>query len=564
MHLRKGLNESQQLGKVGGSQTGDGIPSLGGLITDLSAARLSALVVTRGDILEDGGVRSVGLVEEGDSKTKRGLVVVKTVRVQESNDGSEDGGRARGSIDLLEVVRESNEVVVTEGGDIGETTVLGAEVLGRGEGNTRLEVSSNNIGLVAGGGDVVRETSSSGDQSSGVRANLLSGRRSALELLADGGKGASGVGSGVGELSGSDGDNPGGSSRENGGEGLALGRARWVTISRGTLVTRSSEEGDTDGSDLLELNVGTLDVLLGGLITSAVTNITLVGLGPSPGHGDNERGVLGGEEIGGEVVHPVSDGPEPDGGGLGDGTSVLDIQSGLSIGVRSGEGSNNVGDRDIRDAVLLGEVLQVLLVVGLVILELNKANGRVLVDGELSRDVVEAVDGGGDDVSIEVGIIDGGSLGVADGWELVKSSNEINVLSNLIGDGVGSNSLGDDSVLLDVTELKESGLQQALDEAHGSSDLDHITVINNSGSSSISQESSNLLRDISGRGNQLSDLLSGPPLSIVLGADVRDVKEGALQNIKVLLSKSKTDGHLSRGVSSVHLSPLRSDCKSIA
>lgn len=117
------------------------------------------------------------------------------------------------------------------------------------------------------------------------------------------------------------------------------------------MVTRGSKEGDTDGSNLLELNVGTLDVLLGGLITSAVTNITLVGLGPSPGHGDNERGVGGGEEIGGEVVHPlnqdkdiinddckkmkakmneernivmidipVGDGPEPDGGALSDGS----------------------------------------------------------------------------------------------------------------------------------------------------------------------------------------------------------------------------------------------------
>lgn len=53
--------------------------------------------------------------------------------------------------------------------------------------------------------------------------------------------------------------------------------------------------------------------------------------------------------------------------------SVLDVQSGLSIGVRSREGSNNVGDVNVGDVVLLGEGLQVLLVIGLVILELNKA-----------------------------------------------------------------------------------------------------------------------------------------------------------------------------------------------
>lgn len=86
------------------------------------------------------------------------------------------------------------------------------------------------------------------------------------------------------------------------------------------MVTGGSEEGDTNGTNLLELNVGSINVLLGGLITSAVTNIALVGLGPSPGHTDNERGVLGGKEISGKVVHPVSNGPEPDGGGLGNGS----------------------------------------------------------------------------------------------------------------------------------------------------------------------------------------------------------------------------------------------------
>lgn len=78
-------------------------------------------------------------------------------------------------IDLLEVSGDGNEVVVSKGGDIRETTVLGIEVSGGGEGNSGLQVGSNHIGLVAGGGNVVGETSSSGDQSLRERANLLFG-----------------------------------------------------------------------------------------------------------------------------------------------------------------------------------------------------------------------------------------------------------------------------------------------------------------------------------------------------------------------------------------------------
>lgn len=68
---------------------------------------------------------------------------------------------------MLELTTIGNEVVMAKGGNIRETTVLGIEVLGGREGNSGLQVGSNNISLVAGGGHVVGKTSSSGDQSSG-------------------------------------------------------------------------------------------------------------------------------------------------------------------------------------------------------------------------------------------------------------------------------------------------------------------------------------------------------------------------------------------------------------
>jgi len=71
--------------------------------------------------------------------------------------------------------------------------------------------------------------------------------------------------------------------------GLVSSAAR-VLVSRGTLVSRGSHQGNSEGRDLHELSVDLLDVLLS---RSAGVNLALQRLGPSPGHGDDERAGLG-------------------------------------------------------------------------------------------------------------------------------------------------------------------------------------------------------------------------------------------------------------------------------
>jgi hypothetical protein len=280
--LREGLNVVEHGREVGGSETSQRIPSLGGSETVLGAARLSALVGTSGDIVEGSGGSSGHLVQDGVQEAERGLLVVLTVRVQQRDDGTEDGGRARGSVNLLELTLDGDQVGVSEGRNVRETTVLVVEVLGGRESDARGQVGGDGGRLPSGSGDVVRETTTSGDQGVGVRANLLLSGGGALVALASGLVEDLSLTSVGGELSGSDGGNPRRGTREDGGDGSLGGVAVGVGISGSTLITRGSQEGNTSTGDLHELSVDTLDISLrvGALLS---VDLALLGLGPSPG-----------------------------------------------------------------------------------------------------------------------------------------------------------------------------------------------------------------------------------------------------------------------------------------
>jgi len=261
---------------------------------------------------------------------------------------------------LDELAIEGNQVVVTQGGHIRETTVSLDEILGGWEFDSRLEVRVNDRLLVRRHLDIVRETSSGSDQGSWVGANFLSGGCSACEFAADRGlsiSAGSGVG-GVGEHGSSNGKNPRAGSRENGRQGL-LSRviAIRISITRSTLISGSSKEGDSSQTDLLEFNVSTVHILLGSLISSAVANLALAGLRPSPAHADNKRCLVGSKQIDGKVVHPASNSPEPHGGGLCNCSSVFDIKGRFCIRGRGLEGTHNVANANSRgDVVLFGKI----------------------------------------------------------------------------------------------------------------------------------------------------------------------------------------------------------------
>lgn len=74
---------------------------------------------------------------------------------------------------MLKLILVGNQVVVAQSGNIRETTVVFVELGRGGEGNAGLEVSGDGAGLVGGGGDVVGETTSGGDEGLGDGAHFL-------------------------------------------------------------------------------------------------------------------------------------------------------------------------------------------------------------------------------------------------------------------------------------------------------------------------------------------------------------------------------------------------------
>lgn len=168
------------------------------------------------------------------------------------------------------------------------------------------------------------------------------------------------------------------------------------------MVSGSSNQGNSRQTNLLELNVDTVNVGERRVGSAAIgVNLALEGLGPSPAHGNNEGSLLGVFDIGGELVHPSVNGPEPDRAVEGDGSliiqvniiifainfslsspppfffflrtySVLDIKGGLGIRGRDVVGTNDVGDGDVGDGHSGDEVGHISLSERLVVLELNQ------------------------------------------------------------------------------------------------------------------------------------------------------------------------------------------------
>jgi len=84
------LDIGDQLAEVRCSQASNWVPALGGEETEVRAARFSALVVTRGDVLEHVGALGLGGVKNGVDEAERGLASVLTNAVEERDDSSPD------------------------------------------------------------------------------------------------------------------------------------------------------------------------------------------------------------------------------------------------------------------------------------------------------------------------------------------------------------------------------------------------------------------------------------------------------------------------------------------
>jgi len=140
------LKSRKQLVEVDRTESSDGIPSSGGEETVLAADGVccagAAIVFSGGDVIEDalvvGTERIDGLVEE----TKRILSGRDTGVVDEGDEASEGGGGARGSRKAVSLAANDDLVVEAEEGDVGIATTALVVLVGRGEGDVGLEVSS--------------------------------------------------------------------------------------------------------------------------------------------------------------------------------------------------------------------------------------------------------------------------------------------------------------------------------------------------------------------------------------------------------------------------------------
>lgn len=189
-------------------------------------------------------------------------------------------------------------------------------------------------------GGNVGETTSGGEERSSVGdSNFTTGQR-AGGGGADWCSGGGGLGNGV-ELGGTDGDEVGGGSGVIGSQ--LVGRAVLIGSSVGSRVSRSSQDGDSSQTNLLEFNVDSLDVLDGvdAEVVASGLNLALIFLRPSPGHGDDvgDLGVL--EKGKTEVIQPIGLSPVPVLGLLTDGGDVLVVEGGFNSD--TAEGTNNLG-----------------------------------------------------------------------------------------------------------------------------------------------------------------------------------------------------------------------------
>jgi len=119
-----GVDVVQQVLVVQRPQTGNWIPALGGIetLTAGRAAVFRADVVADGDIIEVQRVGGMGLVQERVQETQRLAGLLDLGLVQQGHDRGNDRGRGRRTADGHDRTGLDDDVVVTDGRNVRETT----------------------------------------------------------------------------------------------------------------------------------------------------------------------------------------------------------------------------------------------------------------------------------------------------------------------------------------------------------------------------------------------------------------------------------------------------------
>jgi len=247
---------------VGGSKTRDRIPT-NSAVESLAARRatsLSANVVSYSNVVKGRGVSCCHFVEKGSNVAERLSSLGIDVVIQKGNDTTNDGGRARGSTNRLNSSIRQDEHLRTESSKIRETTTILVEVIGRRKRDSRSEVFSNSSLLVSG------RSSNNGETTTRREVSLI--EANSLFNTTRGSAPSRAARRGVGEVSNTRGGGDLGSpNRGDIGRATRVDRVKVVlgTIRIGTAVstrvTRCSDDGKTTETNLLELDVDSLNVL---------------------------------------------------------------------------------------------------------------------------------------------------------------------------------------------------------------------------------------------------------------------------------------------------------------
>lgn len=91
-----------------------------------------AVVLTRGDVVEDGGVGGAEVVDDLVEEAQGVLAGLNALGVDEGDHTSEHGGAGGGAVSSSEVATDDEDVGVASDGDIGVAATLRSEHVGGG------------------------------------------------------------------------------------------------------------------------------------------------------------------------------------------------------------------------------------------------------------------------------------------------------------------------------------------------------------------------------------------------------------------------------------------------
>ena len=442
---------------VDGSQTGKWIPSSGGIETILAAdsgTRLTstAVVFSDSDIVES--IRRE-LIQSRVKESKRRLSLSNSLGVSQNNKSGKRRSRGRSSRDLVSTASNHDFIVVSNQRDIRVTSSLGVEHRSWREIRSVLEVVGDNSGLVGWSVKEVGETSSGGDETSGVRgtSNFL-----ASEFRSLGGTNSGDVRDG---------------SRERWMESTLRSVTSGLEVGD-TIITRSNNDGNSSKTKLAGFggesgHVG-LRVFLGNGAIRHRVNQWRVG-GRSDSNNPVNKHVLrvGNRPVGGR-------------GTLGNSHDVLDIKIGFSTAVRVRRArawvvrSNDVGNLLGWDVEFVLESRQVRRRERLA-KTLEQGLGGFLGSNSVAGDVVVAADEGRVGVTVGSGFSKSTNHKV---WLSLRERDgvgeEVNRFRNFFWDGVGISSSELNLFKSWAGEVKEFSSQQFFPLANGGGGGHEFTV----------------------------------------------------------------------------------------